>query len=67
MIKIKTNPDKEHVQIIREKLKDNDGYCPCSIQRNEDVKCICKKFRDQVERGEPGECHCGLYVATIQN
>jgi hypothetical protein len=22
---------------------------------------MCKNFRDQVAKGIPGECHCGLY------
>lgn len=42
---------------IREKVKANDGYCPCKIQHIPDTKCMCKEFREQ----ESGECHCGLY------
>lgn len=54
---IKVNPDKEFVKEIRKKIKQNDGYCPCRIIKNEDTKCICKEFLEQ----EEGECHCGLY------
>jgi len=54
---IKVSDDKELVQEIRTKLKENDGYCPCRIQKTEDTKCPCKEFREQ----ESGECHCGLY------
>ena len=50
--------DKELVQEIREKLQENDGYCPCKIEKTDDTKCMCKEFREQ----ESGECHCGLYV-----
>ena len=50
--------DKELVQEIREKLKVNEGYCPCRIEKTPDTKCMCKEFREQ----ESGECHCGLYV-----
>lgn len=40
-------------------VKNNGGYCPCMLEKNEDTKCPCKKFREQ---NEPGECHCGRYV-----
>jgi ferredoxin-thioredoxin reductase catalytic subunit len=55
---IKVSEDKELVQEIRKKLKANDNYCPCRIEKTPDTKCMCKEFREQ----ESGECHCGLYV-----
>lgn len=67
MIKITTNPDKELVAAIREKIKENNGHCACAVTFNDANKCICKEFRDQIDREEPGECHCGLYFVTIQN
>ena len=57
-MKIKVNPDKELAELVRQKLKENQVYCPCRRDKNEDTKCICKEFREQTE----GECHCGLYV-----
>lgn len=57
---IKLTPDKEHVKEIREKIKANDGYCPCSITKNKDTKCMCKAFLEMDE----GTCHCGLYIKT---
>ena len=57
-MKIKVNSDKELVDIIRQKLKENDGYCPCRLHKTEETKCICKEFLEQSE----GECHCGLYI-----
>lgn len=54
---IKVTKDKELEQQIRKALKDNDGYCPCRVQKIADNKCMCKEFREQ----ESGECHCGLY------
>ena len=57
-MKITVNTDKELVALIREKLKANDGYCPCRLTKNEDTKCICKDFLEQ----EEGVCHCGLYT-----
>ena len=57
-MRIKVSEDKELVQEIREKLKENDNYCPCRIEKTPDTKCMCKEFREQ----SVGECHCGLYV-----
>ena len=57
-MKIRSNPNKEFVKEIREKLKENDGYCPCKIVKTKDTKCICKEF---IEQGL-GPCHCGLYI-----
>ena len=59
-MKISVSSDKEHVDYIRQKLKENDGYCPCRLKKTDDTKCICKEFLEQ----EEGECHCGLYVKT---
>lgn len=64
-MKITTNSNKELASEIRAKLKENDNYCPCRIDKNEDTKCMCKEFRAQIERGESGECHCGLYIAEV--
>lgn len=57
-MKITTNKDKNIVEDIRKRLKENGGYCPCRLLKNEDTKCMCKEFLEQ----EEGECHCGLYV-----
>ena len=55
---IKVSDNKELVDFIRNKLKENDGYCPCRVDKNDDTKCMCKEFLEQ----GAGECHCGLYV-----
>lgn len=62
-MRIVKNPDTEYVREIQKKLKANGGYCPCSLVKNEDTKCRCKEFREQIERNEPGYCHCGLWYA----
>ena len=54
---IKVNQDKILVHEIRKQIQNNDGYCPCSIEKSEDTKCPCKAFREQ----EHGSCHCELY------
>lgn len=58
-MKITLSDNKELVAEIKEKLKENGGYCPCRLSKNEDTKCPCKEFREQAE---PGECHCGIYI-----
>lgn len=63
MSKFKLNPDTEKVNTIKDALKQNDGYCPCRINKTEDTKCMCKEFRDQLNDDSfTGECHCGLFV-----
>lgn len=57
-MRITVNSDKELVESIRKKLKENGGYCPCRVVKNTDTKCMCKEFLNQ----EYGECHCGLYI-----
>lgn len=55
---VKLNPDKEFADLVRRQLRDNNGYCPCKLYKNEDTKCMCKEFREM----EEGVCHCGLYI-----
>lgn len=62
MSDIRVSDDKELVEEIRKKLKENNGYCPCKLLRNEDTKCMCKEFREMDE----GMCHCGLYIKYRQ-
>lgn len=59
--KIILNSDKDLVDDIKERLKNNGGYCPCRISKTADTKCMCKEFREQKE----GECHCGLYQKIL--
>lgn len=60
-MKIKLNPDATKVAEIRQRLKENDGYCPCRISKTDDTKCMCKQFRDSQKEGY---CHCELYYKT---
>jgi ferredoxin-thioredoxin reductase catalytic subunit len=60
-MKIRVNPNREIVDALRAALKQTGGYCPCEIFKNDDTKCMCRDFRDQISKGIPGECHCGLY------
>lgn len=56
---IEKNPDLEEYEKITKAVKDNDGYCPCLIEKNNDTKCICKDFKEQ---DFEGFCHCGRYL-----
>lgn len=58
---IRQTPDIEYAKEIRKKLKENNGYCPCRIDKTPDTKCMCKDFREQLDRGVAGECRCELY------
>ena len=58
-MKIILNKDKEIVKLIKEGLKERDGYCPCRREKTEDNKCMCK---EQIKDPEfEGFCHCMLY------
>lgn len=59
MLKIKLNDDTNLVKEITQQLKENNGYCPCKIVKNDGTKCMCTEFKRQ---NRPGECHCGLYI-----
>ena len=58
-MRIAVSNNKEVVEEIRMKLKENNGYCPCKLIKNEETKCPCREFREQ---NYEGECHCGLYI-----
>lgn len=57
---IRVNTDSKLVEEIRKQLKENGGYCPCSLVRTDDTKCMCREFCEM----ESGTCHCGLYIKT---
>ena len=61
-MKVHLNPDKEVVEMIRQGLKKNDGYCPCIYQSKgkPEYKCMCYEFLNNTQVGET--CHCGLYI-----
>ena len=55
---VSLNPNREVVQKILEKIRNNDGYCPCQLEKTPETKCMCENFRQQ----DKGYCHCGLYI-----
>lgn len=58
-LKILPNPDKEKYDAITKQVIDNEGYCPCMLEKTPDTKCMCKAFRDQ---NVQGYCHCGRFI-----
>lgn len=44
-------------QKIIKAMANNNGYCPCRIDKNEDTKCCCLDFRNKFEE----KCHCGIF------
>lgn len=61
-MKIRLNENEEIVKTVKEGLKKRGGYCPCIMVKNEDTKCMCKEFRDQIADPDfEGYCHCMLY------
>lgn len=61
-MKYRLSPDKETVNFIKQRLIDNDGYCPSIVDSygKEELKCPCRDFEENVGKGET--CRCGLYV-----
>ena len=47
--------NKEKAKKIIEAIYNNDGFCPCKIEKYEDTICPC---RDMIETNK---CICGLY------
>lgn len=58
---IRINSDQDLAREAKKQLIENDGYCPCALEKTPDTKCICKDFRDKINKGYKGECNCGLY------
>lgn len=56
MSKLKLNTDKETAFKILNKIYDNNGYCPCRLNKTKDTICPCK------EMIENNKCHCGLFI-----
>lgn len=63
-LRVIQNPDADYAKDVRKKLKQNNGYCPCRLEKTDETKCMCKEFRDMLDKGETGMCHCGLYIIT---
>ena len=47
------NPDENFVRNLRRRIRRNNSYCPCKLEKKPDNKCPCRDFREG--RG----CDCG--------
>lgn len=67
-MKVRLNEDAEAVARIKEGLKRTGGYCPCRLVRNEDTKCMCTEFKQQIADPDfEGYCHCMLYYKSKED
>lgn len=57
------NPDFLHRKKIEEAIKNNDGYCCCSLEKTQATRCICREFGNQQKTGF---CHCGRYYKILK-
>lgn len=66
-VRVINNPEwnEEEIEAFKQKIKANDGYCPCALMKTKDTKCMCLEFREMIKNGEIGTCHCGLHT-TVQ-
>lgn len=62
-LKVRLNPEAD-VKAMQEAISENDGYCPCAIERTDDTECMCKEFR---EMDTPGQCRCGLFLKEFED
>lgn len=60
---IAPNPGNEVYQKMTKAVEENDGYCPCAIEKSKDTLCPCREFREQESEGE---CRCGRYIKKTE-
>lgn len=67
-VKIRYNENQEVVKLVKEGLEKSGGYCPCRRERNEDTKCMCTEFKEQIKDPNfEGYCHCMLYYKSLKD
>ena len=62
---VRENENAEIVAMIRQGLKEKDGFCPCKLGKLPENKCICEEFKAQI--ADPDfecYCHCMLYYKS---
>lgn len=59
--RVRFNPEWSHSKVkqFRQKIKENDGYCPSVEEKSALTKCVCQKFKDMGDR--ECVCPCGLF------
>lgn len=62
---VRENENAEIVAMIRQGLKEKDGFCPCKMGKEPENKCICEEFKAQIADPDfEGYCHCMLYYKS---
>lgn len=57
-MRIVENKNKSVANRVRQQIKENNGYCLCTNEKNESTKCMCEQFTESTTLGF---CHCRLY------
>lgn len=55
------NPDSEFVKGQKKRIRQNNGYCPCKLEKIPENKCPCEDLRVS------GDCCCGLYIRDVSS
>ena len=46
MKRVVVNPDEIFVRNLKKRIRRNNGFCPCKLERKPDNKCPCREFRE---------------------
>ena len=57
-LKVYKNTDTETYERVSAAVKENQGYCPCELQKTPETKCPCANFRNSTIANV---CHCGRF------
>lgn len=64
-LNVSQNLKGEAAAKLRQKIKDNGGYCLCSLIK--DDRHLCGPCQDFLEDGQTDNvCHCGLYHKRVE-
>lgn len=65
--------ETDRAKLIKEKLKNNGGYCPCKTAKSNNTKCMCDEFKFVISNMKKSNidnlvsyCYCGLYAAICK-
>ena len=58
-MKIIKNPNKTEYDAAYIAVFNNEGYCPCALEKLPETKCPCKEF---LKNSPLGKCNCGKYI-----
>lgn len=61
--KIFKNPDVNFDE-LKQKVKDNNFYCPSKIGKSKENYCMCEQF---LMSDCEGPCQCGLYIKKLRD